>query len=574
MKRIIGMMLLCAGLGIDRSPAQEPAAAPEANAAPELAAAPVTPADVKADDKAAPAEDSPAATGVAGPASAGSDTNEAPPAFTVPEELRTNIIARFPFDADECSDHASGAAIPVVFKRESNAYAKEKMLALNAPLLTAGKFGHGLLLEESHVNLLTPNQAGAEGDTTGEFIPLKEAGLSLNTTNHWQGQQSLKVDTRGEAGEEGVAIEAKVDKALYNGNAIVPAYYVASVYLKGQGNMMLSLKEPGAEGTTEPTYIELSPTEWKRFSCTQTAAFSQKAVGPKHEADWKSLLPAETNIEAQLVFQCTTIDKLKTTFYADGIQLESRPLPYAAQGAGLSPHSWAPGRAAVAQDEFSFSTKGDVFTSWKKNGSISFWFKPLWDARDGTQELMLYMGPNVMYLQHTAAKIRFFPAGADFTPYDWKDNWHHLAITWNEEGQRVLYVDGYDYANTSGEQKPLSPATDFLALSYSGNGTSPNGIVDELILFKGVLDSDQIKAIAAYDPKNPPKPKPPEEPAATEAGSVAPAEGPQPTEAAPATSQPATPQAVPAASSAPAPETKPAASGTPSSTVTTVGETP
>ena len=271
---------------------------------------------------------------------------------------------------------------------------------------------------------------------------------------------------------------------------------------------------------TDPIYIELSPTEWQRFSCTQVASFPQKTVGPKHEADWQSLLPAGSNIEAKLLFQCATIDKQKMTFYADGIQLESRRLPDANRSTGLSPHSWTPGQTTVAQDEFSFSTKGDFFTAWKKNGSISFWFKPIWDARDGTRELMLYLGPNAMHLRHMQAKIRFYPAGAEFKPYDWKDNWHHLAITWNAEGDRVLYVDGYDYVNSQNMQQPLSPRTDFMALSYSGNGTSPNGIVDELILFQGVLDLDQVKTIAAYDPKNHPQPKTPEEPAASETPAV------------------------------------------------------
>ncbi|MBU4179892.1 MAG: LamG domain-containing protein [Verrucomicrobia bacterium] len=476
MKRIIGIVFLCVWMGIDHSPT-----------------------------------------------SAASATNEAPPAYTVPEELRTNIIARFSFDVNECSDHTSGAAIPVMFKRKSAADTEERQFERNVvPRVTTGKFGNGLLLEESHANLVTPNQAGAEGDTTGEFIPVKDVALSLTTNQHWQGKQSLKVETKGEAGEEGVAIEVKVEKALYNGNAIVPAHYVASLYLKGQGNLMLSLKETGAEMATDPVYIELSPTEWKRFSCTQTASFPQKPVGPKHETDWKSLLPAGSNIEAKLLLQCVTIDKHKMTFYADGIQLESRQLPFADQGAGLSPYSWSPGQMTLAQDEFSFSTKGDFFTAWKQNGSISFWFKPIWDARDGTQELMLYLGPNAMQLQHANAKIRFYPAGVDFKPYDWKDNWHHLVITWNAEGRRVLYVDGYDYVNTQNEQQPLPPDTDFLALSYSGSGASPNGIVDELILFQGVLDSDQVKAIAAYDPKNLPKPKPPEEPAAKEADSATP----------------------------------------------------
>ncbi len=535
MKQIIGIGLLCVWTGIGAITAQEPSTAP---------ATETTDASVSASATA---------------------TNEAPPAQTVPDDIRTNIIARFAFDVNESSDHTSGFAIPVMFKRDSTAYVEGQQVEINVPRLVAGKFGKGILLEESHANLLSLNQAGVEGDTTGEFIALKNAALSLTTNEQWQGQQSLKVETKGEAGEEGLAFEGPVETAQYNGQAIVPAYYVASVYLKGEGNLMLFLKTPGAEISSEPVYIELKPDEWTRFYCTYAATFPTKKIGPKHEADWKSLLPADTSTAIKLQFQCVTIDKQEMTFYADGFQIEQRLLPFAGQSAELSPHSWTPGQTTTAQDEFSFSTKGDFFTSWKKSGTISFWFKPYWDARDGTRELMLYMGPNALYLRHANAKIRFLPAGVTFTPYDWKDNWHHIAITWTEEGQRVLYVDGYDYVNTQGEMKPLPPTTDFMALSYSGNGTSPNGIMDELLLFNSVLNTDQIKEIASYDPLNPPKPKPPEEippvetPATTNEPTATPAETTNPEEA------PVETKATSVSNSIPSPPVEASSSNTPSS---------
>lgn len=502
MKRIIGIGLLCVWTGIGEITAQEPVTAPETE------------------------------TTDASASTSATATNEAPPNQTVPDDIRTNIIARFPFDVNECSDHTSGLAIPVMFKRDSTAYVEGQQVEINAPRLVAGKFGKGILLEESHANLLSRNQAGIEGDTSGEFIPLKNATLSLTTNEQWQGQQSLKVETSGEAGEEGVALEGQVEKAQYNGKAIVPAYYVASVYLKGEGNLMLFLKTPDETISNEPVYVDLGMNEWTRFFCTYAATFPAKNIGPKHEADWQSLLPADIHSPVKIQFQCVTIDKQEMTFYADGFQVEQRLLPFAGQGPELSPHSWTPGKTTTAQDEFSFSTKGDLFTSWKQSGTISFWFKPYWGARDGTKELMLYMGPNALYLRHANAKIRFLPAGVTFTPYDWKDNWHHIAVTWTEEGKRVLYVDGYDYVNAHGELKPLPPTTDFMTLSYSGNGTSPNGIMDELLLFNSVLNTDQIKEIASYDPLNPPKPKPPEEtPSTTNEPTVTPAETTNPEEA-------------------------------------------
>lgn len=433
-------------------------------------------------------------------------TNETPPHQTVPDDLYANILTRFSFDVNAQPDLPVAFIIPATFQRDSTAIVKEKEVQINEPRLVAGKFGKGILLEESHANLFSQNQADVEGDMTNIFIAQKDTLLSLTTNAYWQGQQSLEVETSGEAGEEGVALEVTVNTAQYNGQAIVPAYYVASVYLKNAANLMLSLKPIDHATFTEPIYIEPGAKLWERFSCTYVYPFPSKEIGPHHEDDWEEKIPTNTPITVKLKFQCVTADKHETLFFADGFQIEERQLPFAGQSAGLSPLSWIPGKTTLAQDEFSFPIQDDFFTSWKQSGTISFWFKSNWDIRDGSQELMLYMGPHALYLWHMHAQIKFHPAGVDFTPYDWRDHWHHIAITWNKKGKRVLYLDGYNYANTQGELKPLPSNMDILTLSYRTKGTSPNGIIDELLLFKQVLNIEQIKSIAAYVPPKPPKP--------------------------------------------------------------------
>lgn len=507
MLRAIGIGLLCAvlGAGCGPTPAPPPPGMESASEPlPPAAPAPATPPAATAAEMPAVVTQLVAETNLAPAASNALDqaeeSNEVFLARTVPDDLLAGIIARFPFDTNECSDAAAGLAVPVTFKRKSAGYADGRPVPANRPRLVKGQFGNGLLLEDAHGNLLSRNQASAEGTTTSSFLCLKGTAIAFVTNEAWQGRQSLEVATPGLDGEEGVAIEFAAEKALYDGQEIAPAHYVASVYLKGSGALLLSLKEPGAG--TEADVITLAPEKWQRFFCVYHSAFAAMPIGPGHEADWKTFLSEKTPPDVKLVFECSTVDRNKTIFYADGFQVEQRHLPFAVQGAGLSPRSWTPGGSTAAQDEFFFSTQGPAAAEWKQAGSVSFWFKPNWDALDGTEELLLYLGPSVLHLRHLQAKLVFHPAGVEFSPHHWNDAWHHLAVTWNEEGRRTLYVDGYDYANPR-EAEPIPAATDLLALSAAGDGHSPNGIIDELILFRGELSLEQIKSIAVPPPPAP-----------------------------------------------------------------------
>ncbi|MDP2990475.1 MAG: hypothetical protein Q8O57_07930, partial [Kiritimatiellota bacterium] len=272
-----------------------------------------------------------------------------------PEDPVKNMIARFSFDAGIMPEStAGGLAIPVVFQRESPAFLNGQELGSHLPRLVAGKFCQGLLVESAHVNLYSRSQAGAEEATM--FQALNGSALAGTAEKPWEGKQALAITTKGEAGDEGVALELKVEKALYNGASIVPAYYAASVYLKGQGSLKLYLKDMDSDKPGEPVYVDLG-NEWKRFFCTFSAPFPAMGIGAKHEADWQKLLPPGTNIEARLQLAIVTTDSSKTTFYADGLQLETRDMPYAGTRAGPAPHAWAPGGMVLSNETLTISTK-------------------------------------------------------------------------------------------------------------------------------------------------------------------------------------------------------------------------
>jgi len=438
-----------------------------------------------AQEEAAPAADTNAAVNTNITAIA-----EPPP----PEDPVKNMIARFSFDAGIAPDPTtSGFSIPVVFQRESPAFLNGQALDSNMPRLVAGKFGQGLLLESAHVNLCSPSQAGAEEATM--FQPLNGSALAGTADKPFEGKQALAVTTKGVAEGEGVALELKVAKAMYNGGSIVPAYYAASVYLKGQGSLKLFLKDMDSDKPGESVYVDLG-NEWNRFACTFSYPFPAMGIGAKHEADWQTLLPPGTNIETRLQLAIVTTDSSKTTFYADGLQLETRDMPYAGTRAGPAPHVLAPGGMVLANETLTIKTKDDYFGRWRTNGTISFWFRPNWDARDGTQDTILQVMPNLMTLQHVNGKLHLAPAGAAFTPSDWQNTWHHIAITWNAEGHWVMYVDGLDYPNDETMKRPLAAAA-ALVFGNATAPTAPNGMIDDLMFFQITLTAEQVQALFA-----------------------------------------------------------------------------
>lgn len=413
-------------------------------------------------------------------------------------DMKTALIAHFPFDDNMEPDNSTGIGTSGVFSRESSGYTDGRELGTHEPRFVEGKFGKGLLLEEAHANLFLLAQSTAEGDA-GDFISLQNSALVASPDQRWQGDGALSVTTKGENDGEGFAAEVKVDQAWYDGNSVVPGFFIASLYLKGRGNINLLLRNPDTDAAGEVVYFDLTD-EWKRYTCAFAFPFKTESIGGNHETDWKTLIPSDPPLECRLQLVCTTTDKEQATFYVDGLQLERRQLLYPGYGHIVSPLAWMPGGMRMDVEKFSFKTDSDFFNQWKKSGTISFWFKPSWDARDGTKEDILYVEPSLLYLGHSSARLHLSPAGVSLMPFDWGNDWHHMAITWNEEGDRILYVDGLEYPNEQGNKTPVKNAA---SISMGFGSGAPNGVVDELILFQATLAPEQIEKLASGKSQKP-----------------------------------------------------------------------
>ena len=127
------------------------------------------------------------------------------------------------------------------------------------PRYRDSRFGKGILVEDSTLNMITTNQADVETDTTG-FVVMAGATLSRDTTEHCHGAASLKVITPNAATAEGVYIT--------DSSPSISDVIWGSVYLKGSGNLTVRLKDY-TNNVSATQNITLTST-WTRVSLTIT----------------------------------------------------------------------------------------------------------------------------------------------------------------------------------------------------------------------------------------------------------------------------------------------------------------
>lgn len=158
-----------------------------------------------------------------------------------------------------------------------------------------GCFGQAVRVEEGTTNLLTANQASAETDTTG-FEVVGDATISRDTAEHWDGLASLKVVTTATQWT-GVST---VKQAATAGTT-----YTASVYVKGSGTVVLSLRAwddtPTFIGQQQSASVTLTGT-WQRVTVTY------------------AIPSGATKMDIAILTDTANA----ITFYVDGLQLEEK----------------------------------------------------------------------------------------------------------------------------------------------------------------------------------------------------------------------------------------------------------
>ncbi|MBW2996158.1 right-handed parallel beta-helix repeat-containing protein, partial [Candidatus Woesearchaeota archaeon] len=77
-------------------------------------------------------------------------------------------------------------------------------------------------------------------------------------------------------------------------------------------------------------------------------------------------------------------------------------------------------------------------------------------------------------------------------------NWHHIAVTWNRDGNMTQYVDGIEEKTTdiSSVNGDISQSTHYLKIAtFESINLFFNGTIDEVMIFNRVLSPEQILAL-------------------------------------------------------------------------------
>lgn len=159
-------------------------------------------------------------------------------------------------------------------------------------------------------------------------------------------------------------------------------------------------------------------------------------------------------------------------------------------------------------------------------GTLSLWVRPNWSGTDLDKYATFFglRGWGLFYKYTDQAYLTFATTKADgFYDYGctarietWQPGeWHHLAITWDQEAKRRrVFIDGEPAAE--GEIPSHHPGSGALALGVTPGGANPaDALVDEVYIFGEPLAPEEIKAgyaRAAAGEQSwpvPPQPEPP-----------------------------------------------------------------
>jgi hypothetical protein len=170
-------------------------------------------------------------------------------------------------------------------------------------------------------NMLSVNASSFETDTSGTTA-VSGATRTRVTTEHWTGAAALQVVTPGSVVNEGVGLYL-ADTAYRPGQLVM-----ASVYLKGTGNVVVKFVE---SGVSQLGFVNITLTStWTRYSVLATLP---------------NPLTSGHNYGIEV---CTRTSAQAITFYVDGAMIE--PRPNGADDAALrGPSPWELGQTSTVQ---------------------------------------------------------------------------------------------------------------------------------------------------------------------------------------------------------------------------------
>ncbi|MFO7172061.1 MAG: LamG-like jellyroll fold domain-containing protein [Bacillota bacterium] len=359
------------------------------------------------------------------------------------------------------------------FARASVAYDPETgvQVAAGVPRYGAGRFGQGILIEESITNLLSANQSSVETDTSGFQVTGSGAvSISRDTNKAWHGAASLKVVTDGAYSYQGFRLSSFP-------SAAANTTYTGSVHLQGSGSVVVELRDQ-TNGVVQTRKVALTGT-WTRVQVTLTTGASATSLDLRVYTDGQQAI----------------------TFWADGLQIEQKP--YAT--------SWTLGGTTRAAESVTLPTEGVLNPT---EGTIEGWFL-LNDVDLAHYGPILSTfvnssspGPRLLIMRDRAGSL---PGALRVWDGDGATEdsslvsqsplvagvWYHFAFVWGPNG-RKLYLNGVPQAS-SNRTEPLGMGATLMFGEWGPHHL--NGMLDEVrISHKARTDEEIAAAYASGQP--------------------------------------------------------------------------
>lgn len=363
------------------------------------------------------------------------------------------------------------------FTRSSEAHLSDgTKVSANVPRFEDGKFGKGVLIEEGTTNLLTINQSTVEENTSG-FSSYRNAVLSKDTSEFWEGSASLKVVTPGTQSSEGVLITIP---GSYNPGDILSA----SIHIKGSGYIRFYMGD-NQIGMSSRSYMTLDNT-WR----TLTVTYALRGTYPI-----RPFIGILTNITQNAVF------------YIDGLQVEQKPYPTSFTD------------STRANEVLTVPTEGVLNP---QEGTIECWWTPINQPSNtiisqSTSPPILQVGnyyANNSWVLWAWGGLKFYARGDNASGWTYSgtiiDNldWYsldtpvHFAIKWSNGNTFEIFMNGIKYGTCISSTFFTGIAGNYISLGCkNASSGKTNAIYDDIRISSIARTDEEIKA--AYESGKP-----------------------------------------------------------------------
>lgn len=366
------------------------------------------------------------------------------------------------------------------FTRATTAYYDDPVTGLltsvasGAARFPSGKFGRGILFERASTNILVRSAELENASWTATNITVNSDTLNTKDPNGGNVSELLTATANDGTLRQDTSTNIGTDDGVF------------SVYLKNNmaGTTAVTLYIIRADtGATLASQVVAVTGAWQRYSVTYDNSGTITA-------NWGVILEMDTN---------------GTTIFAWGAQLEV--------GASiLTASSYIPTVAASVTrniDALSF-TASNFFNDEATQGTISFWFAPTWGT--ATNNLSRYffllsgLNGNIELHLDTAELLQFnVPAktgvavnAASSAVTMTANTFYHIAVTWDAtiaNGLKI-YFDGTLVGTSSNSAFSITPTSTNFYLGNNGSTSSCDGVIDDFMIRRDVLDASEIAEIA------------------------------------------------------------------------------